>query len=234
MTYMDVLTNQIAQNWRPIIGLLATASSFHDLLSLSTTCDVPGTRCRCVFNYTLMVVKNWLSKSNIANVLKKQYALNFSSFVSVFRFQRYSAGFLFSKCALCFLIDAAGRNIALRHKHCTHFPFCPSYFEGTMSYGYGGGGGGRRGRGRGGRGFGDSSRDRWDRGGGRGSRNSDLGSQDDQERGGGQKDRPPPHLKGRDIGMWYARFGAVRRKQADRRSVRGCCQLCVSMCVYVK
>ncbi|XP_059930953.1 ATP-dependent DNA/RNA helicase DHX36 [Gadus macrocephalus] len=87
-----------------------------------------------------------------------------------------------------------------------------------MSYGYGGGGGGRRGRGRGGRGYGDGSRDRWDRGGGRGSRGSDLGSQDDQERGGGQKDRPPPHLKGRDIGMWYARFGAVRRKQADRRS----------------
>uniref|UniRef100_A0A8C5F862 RNA helicase n=1 Tax=Gadus morhua TaxID=8049 RepID=A0A8C5F862_GADMO len=66
--------------------------------------------------------------------------------------------------------------------------------------------------------FSQQMRRGWDRGGGRGSRGSDLGSQDDQERGGGQKDRPPPHLKGRDIGMWYARFGAVRRKQADRRS----------------
>ncbi|CAL8352958.1 unnamed protein product [Lota lota] len=86
-----------------------------------------------------------------------------------------------------------------------------------MSYGYGSSGG-RRGRGRGGRGYGDDSRERWDRGGGKGSRNADFGSQDDQERGGGQRDRPPPHLKGREIGMWYARFGAVRRKQADRRS----------------
>uniref|UniRef100_A0A667YSW1 ATP-dependent DNA/RNA helicase DHX36 n=1 Tax=Myripristis murdjan TaxID=586833 RepID=A0A667YSW1_9TELE len=95
-----------------------------------------------------------------------------------------------------------------------------------MSYGYGGGGGGggRRGR-RGGRGYRDSSRERWDRGGGGGgggrghSRNSDFGSRDEQERGGGQRDRPPPHLKGREIGLWYARYGAVRRKQADRRSV---------------
>uniref|UniRef100_UPI003AAF43CF ATP-dependent DNA/RNA helicase DHX36 isoform X1 n=1 Tax=Centroberyx gerrardi TaxID=166262 RepID=UPI003AAF43CF len=96
-----------------------------------------------------------------------------------------------------------------------------------MSYGYGGGGGGggRRGR-RGGRGFGDGNRERWDRGGGGGgggggrgySRNTDFGSRDDQDRGGGQRDRPPPHLKGREIGLWYARYGAVRRKQADRRS----------------
>uniref|UniRef100_A0A671V4Q1 ATP-dependent DNA/RNA helicase DHX36 n=1 Tax=Sparus aurata TaxID=8175 RepID=A0A671V4Q1_SPAAU len=87
-----------------------------------------------------------------------------------------------------------------------------------MSYGYGGGGG-RRGR-RGGRGNRDGSRERWDRGGGGGSRghSSDF----DQDRGGGggggQRDRPPPHLKGREIGLWYARYGAVRRKQADRRS----------------
>ncbi|KAF7653747.1 hypothetical protein LDENG_00078630 [Lucifuga dentata] len=90
-----------------------------------------------------------------------------------------------------------------------------------MSYGYGGGGGGRRGR-RGGRGFGDGNRERWDReggGSGRGhSRSSDSGFREDQDRGGGQRDRPPPHLKGREIGLWYARYGAVRRKQADRRS----------------
>lgn len=42
----------------------------------------------------------------------------------------------------------------------------------------------------------------------------------DHDRGpeGGQRDRHPPHLKGREIGLWYARYGAVRRKQADRRS----------------
>ncbi|KAK2847336.1 hypothetical protein Q5P01_010335 [Channa striata] len=83
-----------------------------------------------------------------------------------------------------------------------------------MSYGYGGGGG-RRGR-RGGRGHRDGSRERWDGGGGGPRGNS---SDFDQERGaGGQRDRPPPHLKGREIGLWYARYGAVRRKQADRRS----------------
>ncbi|KAM3615872.1 uncharacterized protein V6R79_008865 [Siganus canaliculatus] len=88
-----------------------------------------------------------------------------------------------------------------------------------MSYGYSGGGG-RRGR-RGGRGYRDGSKERWDRGGSRGH-----SSEYDQDRGGGggggggsgQRDRPPPHLKGREIGLWYARYGAVRRKQADRRS----------------
>ncbi|XP_053279032.1 ATP-dependent DNA/RNA helicase DHX36 [Pleuronectes platessa] len=100
-----------------------------------------------------------------------------------------------------------------------------------MSYGYGGGGGGggRRGR-RGGRGHRDGSRERWDRdggGGGGGFRGSRSDSGQGRGRGGGggeegeeggQRDRPPPHLKGREIGMWYARYGAVRRKQADRRS----------------
>ncbi|XP_008307701.1 ATP-dependent DNA/RNA helicase DHX36 [Cynoglossus semilaevis] len=66
-----------------------------------------------------------------------------------------------------------------------------------MSYGYRGGRGGRRG-GRGGGGHRDGSTERRDRGGG--------------------VDRPPPHLKGREIGMWYARYGAVRRRQADRRA----------------
>ncbi|XP_047449479.1 ATP-dependent DNA/RNA helicase DHX36 [Mugil cephalus] len=88
-----------------------------------------------------------------------------------------------------------------------------------MSYGYGGGGG-RRGR-RGGRGHRDGSRERWDRGGGGGGSRGHS-SDFDQDRGGGggggQRDRPPPHLKGREIGLWYARYGAVRRKQADRRS----------------
>ncbi|CAJ1065307.1 ATP-dependent DNA/RNA helicase DHX36 [Xyrichtys novacula] len=90
-----------------------------------------------------------------------------------------------------------------------------------MSYGYGGGGGGRRGRrGGGGRGYRDGSRERWERGGGGGGsrgHSSDFTS-DRGGGGGGQRDRPPPHLKGREIGLWYARYGAVRRKQADRRS----------------
>ncbi|KAK2912420.1 ATP-dependent DNA/RNA helicase DHX36 [Channa argus] len=86
-----------------------------------------------------------------------------------------------------------------------------------MSYGYGGGGG-RRGR-RGARGHRDGSRERWDRGGGGGGGIRGNSSDFDQDRGGdGQRDRPPPHLKGREIGLWYARYGAVRRKQADRRS----------------
>uniref|UniRef100_A0A3Q3J847 RNA helicase n=1 Tax=Monopterus albus TaxID=43700 RepID=A0A3Q3J847_MONAL len=78
-----------------------------------------------------------------------------------------------------------------------------------MSYGYGGRGG-RRGR-RGGRGYRDGSTER---GGGSKGHNSM-----DQDQGGdGQWGRHPPHLKGREIGLWYARYGAVRKKQADRRS----------------
>uniref|UniRef100_A0A8D3AK81 ATP-dependent DNA/RNA helicase DHX36 n=1 Tax=Scophthalmus maximus TaxID=52904 RepID=A0A8D3AK81_SCOMX len=105
-------------------------------------------------------------------------------------------------------------------------------------WGRGGDGGG--GAGRGGRGHRDGSRERWGRGGdgdgggggggGRGSRGGGRGgrgsrgpgSDFDQGGGaggaGGPRDGPPPHLKGREIGMWYARYGAVRRKQADRRS----------------
>uniref|UniRef100_A0A672G741 RNA helicase n=1 Tax=Salarias fasciatus TaxID=181472 RepID=A0A672G741_SALFA len=93
-----------------------------------------------------------------------------------------------------------------------------------MSYEYGGGRGrrGRRGGGRGGgRGYRDGSRERWDRGGGGGGGGGGprgSGSDFDQDRGGGPRDRPPPHLKGREIGLWYARYGVVRRKQADRRA----------------
>ncbi|KAM9318436.1 ATP-dependent DNA/RNA helicase DHX36 [Pholidichthys leucotaenia] len=80
--------------------------------------------------------------------------------------------------------------------------------------GYGGGKGGRRGR-RGGRGYRDGSRERRDKGGGGGSRGH--GSELDQDRG-GPRNRPPPHLKGREIGLWYARYGAVRKKQEEQRS----------------
>ncbi|KAK0141144.1 ATP-dependent RNA helicase DHX36 [Merluccius polli] len=122
---------------------------------------------------------------------------------------------VFSKLSL----PASGGNQA---RHIDSSSSKLSYFEGTMSYGYGGGGGGRRGGGGGGRGGGGGGRGRGGGrggGGGRGSMGSDFGPQDEgEERGGGPRDRPPPHLKGREIGLWYAKFGAVRRKQADRRS----------------
>ncbi|MEQ2252288.1 hypothetical protein ILYODFUR_020227 [Ilyodon furcidens] len=91
-----------------------------------------------------------------------------------------------------------------------------------MSYRYGGGGGGGRRSRKGGREYRDGSRERLDRGGGggggRGPRGHGSDFDQDGGAGGGQRDRPPPHLRGREIGLWYARYGAVRRKQADRRS----------------
>lgn len=44
-----------------------------------------------------------------------------------------------------------------------------------------------------------------------------MGQSSDMDHDGGG--RHPSHLKGREIGLWYARFGAMREKQADRRSV---------------
>ncbi|XP_068613399.1 ATP-dependent DNA/RNA helicase DHX36-like [Brachionichthys hirsutus] len=80
-----------------------------------------------------------------------------------------------------------------------------------MSYG------GRRGR-RGGRGHRDGSGERLDRGAGAGRSRGHSSDFEGNRAAGEQSDRPPPHLKGREIGMWYAKYGAVRRKQADRRS----------------
>uniref|UniRef100_A0A3Q3D4I7 ATP-dependent DNA/RNA helicase DHX36 n=1 Tax=Hippocampus comes TaxID=109280 RepID=A0A3Q3D4I7_HIPCM len=79
-----------------------------------------------------------------------------------------------------------------------------------MSSKYGGGGRGRRGGSSRGssRGHRDGSRERAGRGGG------NSGSFDLDNASG----RHPSHLKGREIGLWYAKFGAVRKKQADRRS----------------
>ncbi|CAB1348278.1 unnamed protein product [Coregonus sp. 'balchen'] len=95
-----------------------------------------------------------------------------------------------------------------------------------MSYGGYGGRGGRRGGGRGGRGFGrDGSRERWDRlagsSGGGHPRNTESESREDRgERGGrgGGPNRPPPHLKGREIGLWYAKWGGLKRKENERKS----------------
>uniref|UniRef100_A0A3Q3LYH6 ATP-dependent DNA/RNA helicase DHX36 n=1 Tax=Mastacembelus armatus TaxID=205130 RepID=A0A3Q3LYH6_9TELE len=80
-------------------------------------------------------------------------------------------------------------------------------------------GGGRRGR-RGGRGCRDGSRERWEKGGDGGASRGHSSDRDRDQGAEGQGARHPPHLKGREIGLWYAKYGAVRRKQADRRSVR--------------
>ncbi|XP_062860390.1 ATP-dependent DNA/RNA helicase DHX36 [Trichomycterus rosablanca] len=81
-----------------------------------------------------------------------------------------------------------------------------------MSYGYGGGRG--RGRGRGWR----SGEERWGSGweqrdeGAGGSGGGGGGG------GGGGRGKHPPHLKGREIGLWYAKHGGARRAEAERKS----------------
>ncbi|KAG5269044.1 hypothetical protein AALO_G00197670 [Alosa alosa] len=89
-----------------------------------------------------------------------------------------------------------------------------------MSYGYGG----RRGR-RGGRRFGDGNEERWERGAGSSSggyqRNSgNWESREEHGRGGGSgpRGKHPPHLKGREIGLWYAKWGGVKRSEQERKS----------------
>ncbi|XP_053356021.1 ATP-dependent DNA/RNA helicase DHX36 [Clarias gariepinus] len=73
-----------------------------------------------------------------------------------------------------------------------------------MSYGYG------RGRGRrGGGGGGGGGGERW---------SSDWEARDEQPRGGGGRGKHPPHLKGREIGLWYAKWGGVKRSEAERKS----------------
>lgn len=96
-----------------------------------------------------------------------------------------------------------------------------------MSYGYGG----RRGRrgGGGGRRYGDGNdEERWERGAGSGNRgyqrNSGWESRDEQGRGGGGgvRGKHPPHLKGREIGLWYSKFGGLKRSEMERKSVSIC------------
>uniref|UniRef100_A0A6Q2YUD7 ATP-dependent DNA/RNA helicase DHX36 n=1 Tax=Esox lucius TaxID=8010 RepID=A0A6Q2YUD7_ESOLU len=82
---------------------------------------------------------------------------------------------------------------------------------------------GRRGGRRGGRGFGrDGSRERWDRGAGssgsRPPRNSEWESREERGGRGGGPNRPPSHLKGREIGLWYAKWGGLKRKENERKS----------------
>ncbi|XP_030622208.1 ATP-dependent DNA/RNA helicase DHX36 [Chanos chanos] len=96
----------------------------------------------------------------------------------------------------------------------------PPVCEDRMSYGYGN----RRGR-RGGRKFGDGAEERWDRApgssGGGYQRNSRWESREDQGRGGcsgGSRGKHPPHLKGREIGLWYAKWGGIKRSEQERKS----------------
>ncbi|MFT7803156.1 ATP-dependent RNA helicase DHX36 [Arapaima gigas] len=87
-----------------------------------------------------------------------------------------------------------------------------------MSYGYGS----RRGR-RGGRSFGDGGDERWDRGAGAGSSGGGAYRSHNWEdqgsgRGGGTRGRHPAHLKGREIGLWYAKRGGMKRREEERKS----------------
>lgn len=96
-----------------------------------------------------------------------------------------------------------------------------------MNHGYGN----RRGRRGGGRRFGDGG-SRWDGGagssGGAGYPRSpdwDLREEQGYGRGrkggggGGERGKHPPHLKGREIGLWYAKWGGIKRSEAERKSV---------------
>uniref|UniRef100_A0A8C4S3W2 RNA helicase n=1 Tax=Erpetoichthys calabaricus TaxID=27687 RepID=A0A8C4S3W2_ERPCA len=85
-----------------------------------------------------------------------------------------------------------------------------------MSYGYGN----RRGRGGGRGGFNDGNR--WDRGGS--SNTSDSWDEQASSGGGGGgggrgRGRHPAHLKGKEIGLWYAKRGGAKRKEEERKSV---------------
>uniref|UniRef100_A0A9J8B600 ATP-dependent DNA/RNA helicase DHX36 n=1 Tax=Cyprinus carpio carpio TaxID=630221 RepID=A0A9J8B600_CYPCA len=70
---------------------------------------------------------------------------------------------------------------------------------------------------------------RWDEGagssgGGGYTRNSEWDSREERghggERrgGGGGRGKHPPHLKGREIGLWYAKYGGIKRSEAERKS----------------
>ena len=47
---------------------------------------------------------------------------------------------------------------------------------------------------------------------------SDQGGQDGEGEGAG-RDRPPPGLKGREIGMWFAKRGKARKEQQEKMNV---------------
>lgn len=88
-----------------------------------------------------------------------------------------------------------------------------------MSHGYGN----RRGRRGGGRKFGDVG-SRWDAGasgGGGYTKSSEWDSVVEHGLGGCRREgrgKHPSHLKGREIGLWYAKWGGIKKSEAERRS----------------
>ncbi|XP_056334421.1 ATP-dependent DNA/RNA helicase DHX36 isoform X2 [Danio aesculapii] len=88
-----------------------------------------------------------------------------------------------------------------------------------MSHGYGN----RRGRRGGGRKFGDVG-SRWDAGAsgvGGCTKSSEWDSVVEHGLGGcrrGGRGKHPSHLKGREIGLWYAKWGGIKKSEAERRS----------------
>ncbi|XP_063298636.1 ATP-dependent DNA/RNA helicase DHX36 isoform X1 [Pelobates fuscus] len=56
----------------------------------------------------------------------------------------------------------------------------------------------------------------WGRGRGRGGRGRGFSSQADSDNAGGGREKPPPHLRGRDIGLWYARRQGQKSKDKER------------------
>ncbi|KAL7879161.1 hypothetical protein AOLI_G00101350 [Acnodon oligacanthus] len=92
-----------------------------------------------------------------------------------------------------------------------------------MSHG-GGNRRGRRGGGGGGGGWRGDREPRWERGG-----SSSWEDKEEHSRGGGRgggggggggggRGRHPPHLKGREIGLWYAKWGGMKRNEAERKA----------------
>uniref|UniRef100_A0A671QQ84 ATP-dependent DNA/RNA helicase DHX36 n=1 Tax=Sinocyclocheilus anshuiensis TaxID=1608454 RepID=A0A671QQ84_9TELE len=67
---------------------------------------------------------------------------------------------------------------------------------------------------------------RWDggagsSGGGGYTRSSEWDSREERGHGGerrGGRGKHPPHLKGREIGLWYAKYGGIKRSEAERKS----------------
>uniref|UniRef100_A0AAY4CQA1 RNA helicase n=1 Tax=Denticeps clupeoides TaxID=299321 RepID=A0AAY4CQA1_9TELE len=76
----------------------------------------------------------------------------------------------------------------------------------------------------GGRRFDGENDERWERDAGfvGGAHHRGPGSEAREERGrgggGGGRGKHPPHLKGREIGLWYSKWGGMRRSEQERKS----------------
>lgn len=76
------------------------------------------------------------------------------------------------------------------------------------------------------------SRDGGPRGSGQGSGSSGGGSRGSGGGGGGRggRGRHPGHLKGREIGLWYAKKQTQKNKEAERQEVRRSSQDAFARC----